>query len=551
MKNNSKLKAAIASLIGLSMASIALTSCGSRESNDPESDLYGNSPGSPTPPYPPLRQSELRGEKNFATLINKYAQGKIEPTPWAGFWWPYTGNGIAAGGSGGSPAGKYDAARGNTTHAQEWEIRKHGPGVPQVQQWWGHCNGWCAAAALFKEPHDPVTVNGVTFGISDLKALITEAGMSTSADFFGERVDNFDNLDSPKYWDTIPNQYFLVLTNYIGIKKQAVLIDRYTGHQVWNQPLAGYRFEYPKPSDYLGPSPDAPNVYRINVSSRIWWMDDAVPPDYQTQPFNFQDDETGVGSRELRMEVWLDGPVTFDAAGKITSSGNVIVTNKDGHLVGGTWRVEPSSDAWPDYMWVPYTILKPDPEDDYANPEVEIQWIRDHLLVPGGSDDHSVNPGRVNPAPAPSGGPTNWPSSWPSDFEPPRTTTPDSPNPGPTSNPTPISTTYPGSGSNAGDWSTGNSGSWTSGNSGSAGSWTSGGTPGGWSSGNSGNSGSSGSWTSGGTSGGWSSGNSGDWSSGNSGTSGSSGSFGSWTSGGSSGSWSSSSGSGGGGSIDF
>jgi hypothetical protein len=488
MKTISKKSVLIASLMTLSITSFLFTSCGSKESSDPDSSLSGNSPGSPTPPYPPLRQSELRGEKNFATLINKYTQGKIEPTPWAGYWWPYTSNGIASGGSGGlggSPAGKYDAARGNTTHAQEWEVRKHGAGVPQVQGWWGHCNGWCAAAALFKEPHEAVTVNGISFGISDLKGLITEAGMSTSADFFGERVDNFDNLESPKYWDTIPNQYFLVLTNYIGIKKQAVLIDRYTGHQVWNQPLAGYRFEYPKPSDYLGPSPDAPNVYRINVASRIWWMDDAVPADYQTQPFNFQDDETGVGSRELRMEVWLDGPVVFDSSGKIVSSGNIIVTNKDGHLVGGTWRVEPSSDAWPDYMWVPYTILKPDPEDDYANPEVDIQWIRDHLLVPGGADDHSVNGGHVNPAPIPqpSGGPWPWPSSSSNNEPTPNPTRTSVPNSWPNTAP---NNSWPSTGS-GNSWSnTGPGNSWS--NTGPGNSWTNTGSGNSWSNTGSGNS---------------------------------------------------------------
>ena len=369
----------------------------------------GPQPGdrSPRGPDRTFQPSDLKGEKNFAHLINTFTQGKTEPTPWAGDWWPYTKNGIAAGGfmDNISPAGKYDAARGHTTQSQQWEVKNHGAGVPKVQQWWGHCNGWCAASALFKEPNQAVKVNGITFGIGDIKALLTEAGMSVNADFFGERID-VDDHNSPKYWDTVPDQYFLVLTNYIGKLKRAVLIDRYTGSQVWNQPLAGYRFDYPKPSDYLGNSPDAPNVYKIQVTSKIWWLDDGVAPDVQTHSFNFEeDDPTGVvQSRVLKMEVWLDGPVQFAADGKIISSGDVIVTKKNDTYVGGVWMMGEGYlvDAWPDYMWVPYNLTKPfDPDQDYVNPHIDAEWLQAHLLTPNGTDDTTVTPSRIEAAPMP------------------------------------------------------------------------------------------------------------------------------------------------------
>jgi hypothetical protein len=396
--------------VGLTLGSLVLNSCG--KALDDEEWADSNFAESSLPhPYPTFRGQDFQGEKNFALLINNYTKAKVEPTPWAGFWWPYTGNGIAAGGNGGSPAGKYDAARGHRTQAQSWEVRMHGAGVPKVQQWWGHCNGWTASSALFPEPHEAVTVNGVQFGIGDIKALLSEAGMSVTADFFGERID-VDDETSHKYRDVVPDQYFLVLTNYIGKQKKAVLIDRYTGSQVWNQPLAGYEFEYPKPADYLGNSPEAPNVYRILVTSTIWWMDDGVPPDIQTPPFRFEDDSSGViQSRTLKMEIWLDAPVVFDAAGKIKSSGNVIVAREGEYIAGGAWRLGDGYmvDAWPDYMWVPYGIVKPtDPDQDYANPEVDIDWIKAHLLVPGGADDPSVTPGAVEAAPPvrPSSSPT-------------------------------------------------------------------------------------------------------------------------------------------------
>ncbi|MFZ9595339.1 MAG: hypothetical protein ACO3A2_04610 [Bdellovibrionia bacterium] len=377
-----------------------------------------------TPPYPIIHGGSLNGEKNFAYLMNHYAIGKTEPTPWAGYWWPYTQNGIAAGafGGGGSPAGKYDAARGNKTRSQEWEIKKHGMYVPRVQSWWGHCNGWCAASALFPEPNEPVSVNGIQFSIGDLKALLTEVGMSVNADFFGERLDS-DDPNSPKYWDTVPDQFFLVLTHYIGKLKRAVLIDRYTGSQIWNQPLAGYRMEYPSPSDYLGNSAEAPQVYRILLTSTIWWLNDAVPPDVQTHPFQFEtDDPSGVfQSRTLRMELWLDGPVVFDSTGRIQSSGDVVVTRTGDTISGGAWRMGEgyNVDAWPDYMWVPYSLIKPtDPDEDYMNPEVDADWITAHLLTPGGRNDPSTPAGQILPPPSsfprgPSGLPNGFPFGMP------------------------------------------------------------------------------------------------------------------------------------------
>jgi hypothetical protein len=48
---------------------------------------------------------------------------------------------------------------------------------------------------------------------------------------------------------------WIVFTNYMGKLKLPVLLDRYTGEQVWNQPGVGYRCEYPKPSDSTGKAP--------------------------------------------------------------------------------------------------------------------------------------------------------------------------------------------------------------------------------------------------------------------------------------------------------
>ena len=139
-----------------------------------------------------------------------------------------------------------------------------------------------------------------------------------------------------------------------------------------------------------------------------------------------------IQSRVLKMELWLDGPVEFGADGKITKSGDLIVTRDGDFFVGGAWLMgNYNVDANPDYMWVPYSIVKPDPNDDYANPHVDIDWIKAHLLVPGGADDTSVHPipipsapsPRPSPSSSPSAGPTTAPTSVPIPF-PTHTTTP-------------------------------------------------------------------------------------------------------------------------------
>lgn len=353
-------------------------------------------------------------QTNFADLINNYALGKPKHHPWAGYWWPYTDNGIAAGTYGGglSPAGKYDAARGHQTHAQDWEVQNHGSRAPDVKSWTGHCNGWCAAAALYDEPTHSETVNGITFTVGDIKGLLAEAGMYADADFYGHRVDSVQDMYSPKYTDTVPDQYFLVLTNYMGVHQQPILIDRYTTDQIWNQPVLGYQIDYPKPSDYMGEDPSAPGVYRIHINSTVWWANDSgVIPDIITPEFDFQDASVNgmpvIQSRTLGCEIWLDGPVVFDNSGRIIKSGNVIVTRNGDYDVGGAWDNQNfiSSEGWPDYMWVPFSIVTPTTKGQTdENPWVEIKWLEQHLEnrdYPNGLDDATTHGGNIDPAPHP------------------------------------------------------------------------------------------------------------------------------------------------------
>lgn len=64
--------------------------------------------------------------------------------------------------------------------------------------WWGHCNGWAAAAVLFEAPTEAVTVaapdgSPVTFSVEDQKALLVELGTSDlEEDCVTRQVDAYE-----------------------------------------------------------------------------------------------------------------------------------------------------------------------------------------------------------------------------------------------------------------------------------------------------------------------------------------------------------------------
>jgi hypothetical protein len=304
-------------------------------------------------------------ETNFAELINDFHLrfGKPGRQPWVGYSWPYIENGIASKKFGNvSPAEKYDATHGGQTHAYDWETKYHGAHVHGAQNWWSHIGA--SASVLYPEPRKSVTVNGVTFTPSDIKALLVEASENTTSDFWGQRVDWRSDYSTSKFDDVSPDEYFLVLTHYMGKLKHGVVIDRYTGDQVANVPLAGYSFEYPAPSDYYGEDPKHPGQYIIHVVSTLWWAKDDVSADKLTSEFKGVADES-FARRVLEFNLWLDAPVIFDEYGNVKSSGNIIVRKEGDAVLGGEWLGDANDpvNGHPDFMWVPYTI------DSQVSPE--------------------------------------------------------------------------------------------------------------------------------------------------------------------------------------
>src|SRR5262249_31706696 len=58
-----------------------------------------------------------------------------------------------------------------------------------IPTWWGICHAWAPASILLPEPKNPVTKNGVTFKVNDIKALVELVHNSTTSKFVSLRCN--------------------------------------------------------------------------------------------------------------------------------------------------------------------------------------------------------------------------------------------------------------------------------------------------------------------------------------------------------------------------
>lgn len=158
----------------------------------------------------------------------------VSEVPWSGSWWPFASCKLALGWHG-SADFSYDAASGTfTAHDKPdhdlaplrkydlWCLRRFGqdPGAARMELegdaargfehhvygakkaqydrdgvsygWWGHCNGWAAAAVMEREPVAALTAEGIRFDAGDLKGLLTESYWGVRSQFTGRRYNRPD-----------------------------------------------------------------------------------------------------------------------------------------------------------------------------------------------------------------------------------------------------------------------------------------------------------------------------------------------------------------------
>ncbi len=246
--------------------------------------------------------SHFRAELNYK-FDELPLEGASERVAWAATYWPYYEDGINYRWQGKdelSPAEKYDKAFNNWEFedgfmdlkpfdtntcefdqeyydslgpAAEWTHRNKGnwmssngidddeDGIEDseecgweedqdrdgVETWWGICHAWAPAAIMEDEPIKPVEHNGVTFAVSDMKALLIQQYDRTDAYMIGgrcneEEIERDDNgrIVNDDCRDINAGTFHVIIANFLGTNSRPLVIERTTNYEIWNQPFIGF-----------------------------------------------------------------------------------------------------------------------------------------------------------------------------------------------------------------------------------------------------------------------------------------------------------------------
>ncbi len=303
-------------------------------------------------------------------------------------------------------AAKHDFAVDTAT---EFEILHHGNGQFGLESWYGHCNAWAAASVMDTEPRYATEVDGIPFEAADVKALLTEAWMEAHSSFFGSRNDyDKDSAAREKvsFKDVTPAAFHVFFADQIGNKDRSFVIDRYTGSQVWNQPVKAYRVLNVEPL-YQVSAPEVEAipvevelkitrynwggaeevelgkkmVYPVKVTTTIHWMTDGVPPDELTVEYSSDIDDDSFAD-SVRISQMFDDQVELRTLG-YTLYLNHPMEHPDARIIGdGVWnhgQMFGHTALHPDFMWQPQAN-RPSSSREYENPFIDYQVLVDKIL---------------------------------------------------------------------------------------------------------------------------------------------------------------------------
>jgi hypothetical protein len=357
---------------------------------------------------------------NLRDLYNNYRVAQPDNVPWAGSYFAYRNDGIAA------HAAKYDKYFDQGSQAEKWERKNHSCSNVDsslrdgCNGWWGHCNAWSAAGIKEKEPRDTLRASRMDFTVGDQKAYLTEMWMNSGSLFAGltqkstptgdwiwnpdSEIARRTNRDGSTYyeafWDVTPRTFFLIFTNYVGILRQGVVVDRFTGEQVWNQPIVGYRILPISQADITREDRDGRSLWVVNMAMKFYWANDNVGPEHVSSGFDIRrtsdspsidppaDDYSG---RLLRFKLFVDGEISVGSDGKLEGAGRIVGD--------GVWYHQEHPQAFvnidqshPDFIWRPTEIA---PGEGSANPYIDARHVYD--LLGGSSQPPVANPPVATP----------------------------------------------------------------------------------------------------------------------------------------------------------
>ncbi len=254
-----------------------------------------------------------------------------------------------------------------------------------IDSWWGSCHAW-APAALEDEPQRAVVRQGVTFEVSDIKALLITAYDRSRSVVIGSRCkakvierDESGRIVDPDCRDTNAGSFHLVMANLMGRHGLGLGEDRTFGAQVWNQPIHGYKVTATTELDeaqaikrLLGEDADMTRYPFNDKATR--WVEVAMDVFWVTESYPSADALNDVHDRYVRTD-----PYSY-----------VLELDAAGDIVGGEWIEAAATRSWgssphPDFLWVPMGALAnrtgtthgtPDP---WTNPHVSLPRVRELL----------------------------------------------------------------------------------------------------------------------------------------------------------------------------
>ena len=362
--------------------------------------------------------------------LKQYGEGRAEQIPWPSDYWSYYEDSINVrfhGHTELSPAEKYDKAFNNwepnmsvrpvdlsadcgmedtieDTHDDyyeqlgpaalwqhknkgNWKARNgkdddndgkidecRGDDYDGIETWWGLCHAWTPAAILEPEPLHPVTINGVEFTVSDIKALLIAQHDRSSALMLGGRCnekelerDDEGRIKRDECRDSNAGAFYVIATNMLGKDKRAFAEDRTANYQVWNQPVLGYRIT--EDQEYT----EQEAIEKLGKST-----EDGSYADLFDSP-------EAVSFRHIRMSVdyitessnTTEGALTpnIDSYTRTDRYEMIVELDNNGDVVGGEW-VGYSQETHPDFLWLPLRAYGGNPSINTSNVEHLLELSR-------------------------------------------------------------------------------------------------------------------------------------------------------------------------------